>query len=329
MLLKAIFLYAQKPLRFVISLAFLISLPFPSWGQFQSTIVPLSSTENLKTEKETEKGKDQKAPVKNKLYAWASTNTYTFKDGYFLSRLKGTQYSGTFGLDYKVMPDLKLGIYYIRRHVNSLTPLGSATLQPDTDNIYPYFMYDFSPNVFLNVVTGYSYISTKIKRFNFRNPTPIFSTPKGSLWAVYPSLNFAYVLCNKIQTSLQLGYGYEYAATEPYRESNNNSVPRTTLTRHYGFSFLDVSYFFTDVSSVLTSIAPYVQGGIDYNFYLTPITFTNGPIFNRDRQGYTAGSGFRFYFSNDVTLTAGWQRIWGHSGLTTNVYTLLLRLGAY
>ncbi|MBI2706729.1 MAG: autotransporter outer membrane beta-barrel domain-containing protein [Proteobacteria bacterium] len=321
-------MWDKKISTYCLAIVFYLTVIISSaWGQFQSNIVPLASSEYSKEEKKEEK--KEGAPPANKLYVWGSVNTYSTIDNFFLSRLKGQEYGGTLGADYKVLSDLKLGFYYIRRHTNSLSPLGMTTVQPDEDNYYPYLMYNFTPNFFLNVVAGYSYIATQIKRFNLSNFTPIFSKAKASRWSVYPSLTYAFVPADNWLGSFQLGYGFEYFSSDPYRESNNNRVSGTMSMKNYGFTFLDISYFFKIACDPLTSIAPYVQGGADYNFQWTPIKLSNQQVFGRGREGYTVGTGLRFYFTNDVTLAAGWQRIGGHSGQTNNVYTVLLRAGIY
>jgi hypothetical protein len=338
---KALFLLNEKIISYCLKIFFCFSsvlmMISVTWAQFQSNIVPLASSQHLGETKEAPKEKKEEtkeatekaAPTPgNKLYIWGSANTYTTIDKFVLLPRTGKQYGATIGADYKVLSDLKLGFYYIRRHTNSLSPLG-LTVQPDEDNYYPYLMYNFTPNFFLNLVAGYSSITTRTK-FQFQNFPPVFSKIEASQCSVYPSLTYAFIPADNWQGSVQLGYGFEYFSSNPYRDSNNTPRNGFKSMRNYGFTFLDISYFFKDIcgSLPLTAIAPYIQGGGDYNFQLTPIPY-NGQVFFRGREGYTAGAGFRFYFNNDVVLTAGWQRIGGHAGQTNNVYTILLRAGIY
>jgi len=314
--------------NFVFYLAFTAIIPFSALGQFQSEIVPLTSTEDVKAEKEKEKG----VKIGDKLYLWASTSTYNYKDDFFLNQLKGTSYAGTAGLDYKVTPDTKLGFYYLQRLTNSHTPINTSSFRTEGNNFYPYFIYNFTPKFYFYLVAGYINSTTKIKyfyqRFLSQPPNPVFAKSKGALWSIYPSFNVAFVPCDNVEGSFQLGYGNEYFSSKSYRDSLNFVHRGLKTNRSYGFTFLDLSYFFTNVGSIVNSIAPFVQGGGNYYLYNTPVR-SSGRNYKRAREGYTVGTGLRFYCVNNVTFTAGWQRIAGHSGYSANVYTLLVRVGGY
>lgn len=310
-------------------LAFTAALPFSAFGQFRSEIVPLTSTEEKRAEEAKEKG----VKVGDKLYLWASTNTYDFKDDFFLNKLKGTQYAGTAGFDYRIIPDLKLGFYFVQRRTKSYSPILTSSYRTVGNNFYPYFIYNFTPKFYFYLVTGYTDVTTKIKYFfqQFRSqpPIPVFGKSKGKLYSVYPSLNYSFVPYDDFQGSLQLGYGYTYFRSKQYRNSLNFIISGSENYRNYAFVFLDLSYYYKNNGCIINTIAPYVQGGGDYYLYVTPRKRSNRQSVKRAREGYTVGTGLRFYCANNVTFTTGWQRIAGHSGYSANVYTLLVRVGAY
>jgi len=300
---------------FLLSLVaiFCLIFPHPAGAQFRSEVIPLSSYEQTQP---------------NKFYVWGSSSIYDFKDDFTPVKIKGTTYANVVGLDYRVIPDLRVGSYFFYGHSNSHSPIGNTSLKTNNESIYPYATYYFTPKFFANVLLRYTYLPTHIKRFNLPNPTPITSKSKGELYATYPSLNLSLDYANFYGT-FQGGYGYEYLTTPRFKESNNNIIRASIYRRSYTFFFSDVSYLFQNIGQVLKTIAPYGQGGFDYNLQLTPIIGGNGTKFNRAREGYTAGAGIRFFFAKDVTLSAGWQRIAGHSGQSQDIYTLFLRVGVF
>lgn len=303
----------------------------PSLGQFHSNVMPLIASENLKEgrqkkEKVHKKTNKKKRKKTNKFYFWGSASTSNSRDEFLLSKLKGTQFSGLFGIDYKINSTLKVGANYSHNYSRSQSPIGSANNKKNSDNFFLFAMYYFTPKFFANLVLGYSYSPTQIRKS--QNLFPVFSKTNMTILSATPSLNLKLKHCD-IEGSFQLGYDYNYSFSKRGIDSRGHIVNGKNLNNNAVFFFADIAYFFKKIGQIVNKIAPYVQGGIDYNLQKTPLMNQRRTKFFRAQEGYKVGTGLRFYFANDVTLSAGWQHIGGHSGLSSNTYIVTLRVGVF
>src|SRR3990167_2015491 len=157
MLLKVVISTRESELAFLLS--FLVFLPSAAWAQFRTEIIPLTTAEDTVAYREQKEG----VKISDRFSAWMAADTYTFKDGFFLSKLRGDEKSGTIGLDYQPNIDTRFGLYYKRQQIHSHTPpsIFTTKLLSNGDAVHPYVIYKFTPNFFAYVLGRYQYGTTK------------------------------------------------------------------------------------------------------------------------------------------------------------------------
>ncbi|MBF0188639.1 MAG: autotransporter outer membrane beta-barrel domain-containing protein [Magnetococcales bacterium] len=248
---------------------------------------------------------------------WAHGSFTNIEDDHVTTKMDGHVWSVMAGLDYKVTPDVLLGLSLGYGFSDIDTQFNNGEVKGEYYTISPYLGWTIDKIFSLDVAFGLSWGEIDQKRTGVGTGTEITSNPDAERYFWTIMLN-ADTMVDNWRLGGEMGILYTEEDVDAFMESNNVNVAKSTSKLGQWRIGGDVAYSFGVVE-------PYLHARIEYDFEDRELEVaTNQQTPADDDTGGVIGAGMRFNFSPTVTGGIDWEHTVARSNL--DAWTLAGRI---